>query len=97
MESRHRRWQTFEWEMTHVAIFSRRIQHSGDTSFKLPTPRRHWGTDPDGKGKNISTDTFYRNLGIYNWGWVNLGSCHEQPTWIAKLTLGMAMRVDFIK
>ena len=32
--------------------YSRRIQHSGDTSFKLATPRRHWGTDPDGKGKN---------------------------------------------
>ncbi len=31
---------------------SRRLQHSGDTSFKLAMPRGHWGTDPDGKGKN---------------------------------------------
>ena len=54
---------------------SRRLQQSGDTSFKLATPRRHWGTDPDGKGKNISMDNFYRNLGTYIWGSVTRSRC----------------------
>ena len=45
-------WQTFEWKMKHDPPLSRRIYNSGDASFKLATPCRHWGTGPDGKGRN---------------------------------------------
>ena len=89
--------QTFEWEMTHVPMtpridYNTRVTHRSswrrldDTGEPTQTVR-----------ERISTDTFCRNLGTYNWSWVNSGFCHEQSMWIVKLTLGMAMRVDFVE
>ena len=82
--------------MTHAPMtprvdYNTRVTHSSSWRRLVDT-----GEPTQTVRERISTDTFYRKLGTYNWSWVNSGFCHE-PTWIAKLTLGMAMRVDFIE